>query len=197
MTRKIKARDVKPGMEIKWTENGWTYQGTPIKIEQRGFPTLSIAFRSARSGWQYVDPDQEVTVLKEAQPDEPTAFGSAVEVAGVKYVRIAPRDLLHSDAQPWLSDVGIRRSWGEICDNGPVTIINADPFDLPAQGATEPRKWDRWEDVPDMVAVRSTTGNVHRKAPDRTELQALDGEWWPSILVTSKLCSLAPFTEVI
>ena len=192
MTRKIKAQDLKPGMKIEWTEYGWTHSGTVSEVQDPNRSSLFISFRAADELWMCVDKDLKVTVLKEPQPEEPTAFGACVKAGEVRFFRINTRGAL----RPWLSDGGGSRSWNELLSFGPVVIMCADPFATPAQNDTDPQVWARWEDVPDMTPVRSTTGNVYRKAPDGTELQTLAGEWWPSILATSKIRSLAPFTEV-
>lgn len=193
MTRQIKAAEVREGMEIRWEEDGAVITLPVFEVMAADCGRVSFVPES-RTPW-HVKRDQTVTVLKEPQPDEPTAFGACVEVVGVKYVRAG------SDAWPWTADetpheIACACDWRCLTKQGHVRVINPDPF-ANVQAEPEPRVWERWEDVPDMTAVRSTTGNVYRKAPGGTERQTLAGEWWPSILATRKMRSLAPFTEVL
>lgn len=156
MTRKIKAQDVKPGMEIEWKRGGY-YTRCVVGLVQKedlSYSAYSIRAVGSSAGWKIFSEGEEVTVLKEAQPDEPTAFGACVEAGGVWFVRLDVRDFSDPDFQPWQSESLIQCTWEDICAQGPVTIINADPFATPAQNDTDPRVWERWEDVPQMTAVQ-------------------------------------------
>lgn len=125
MTRKIKAQDIKPGMEIEWKRGGY-YTRCVVGLVQKEdlyYPAYSIRAVGSSAGWKIFSEGEEVTVLKEAQPPDPTAFGACVEVAGVKYVRCDDDELewKSSDGAGWWR-------WSDLCDKGHVTVVNADPF---------------------------------------------------------------------
>lgn len=125
MTRKIKAQDVKPGMEIEWKYGGYYTRCVVRLVQKENFfhPAYSIRAVGSSAGWKIFSEGDEVTVLKEPQPEEPPAFGACVEVAGVKYVRCDDDDL------EWMSSVGAGWwRWSDLCDKGHVTVVNADPF---------------------------------------------------------------------
>lgn len=199
MTYKIEARDVKPGMEIEWTDNGWTYSGTISEAQRSGCSRPSMSFQNTDQVWQHVAADQEVTVLSDPQPEEPTAFGAAVEVAGVKYVRIDHREYSSLDYQPWMDSFeGSYSHWNQLTSLGPVTVVIRDPFATPEMhDATEFRKWDRWGDVPDMTAVRARNiKGLFRRNGDRVERLLGKDCWRTSPLTPITLNSVIPFTEV-
>lgn len=125
MTRKIKAQDIKPGMEIEWKYGGYYTRCVVGLVEKENLSYLAYSIRAVGSsaGWRIFSEGDEVTVLNEAQPPEPTEFGACVEVAGVKYVRC------DDDALMWKApDNAGWWSWSDLCDKGHVTVINADPF---------------------------------------------------------------------
>lgn len=195
--KQIKASEVREGMEIRWEEDGAVITLPVFEVMTADCGRVSFVPES-RTPW-HVKRDQVVTVLREPQPDEPTAFGAAVEAGGVWFVRVDVVDVRafeDSDFQPWQSESLIQCTWAEVCEQGPVTIINADPFSPPAQDATEPRTWDRWEDVPDMVAVRSgLIADAFRRSGDHVERLFRVG-WAGSTLTAAILNAAAPFTEV-
>lgn len=135
MTRKIKAQDIKPGMEIEWKYGGY-YTRCVVRLVQKEnffYPAYSIRAVGSSAGWKTFHEGEEVTVLKEAQPEEPTAFGACVEVCGVKYVCV------DDDYLAWkgTEDFGWW-GWSDLCDKGHVTVINPDPF-ATVQAEKEPR----------------------------------------------------------
>lgn len=191
MKRHIKASEVKPGMEIEWRKDGWTHSGTIAVAREAGFSQPLMHLQNTEHLWEYVGLDQEVTVLREAQPEEPTAFGACVEVAGAKYVMAS-----HFSQARWIDEYDQWNRWGTLCERGPVEV-KPNPFGTPAQDATEPRMWDRWEDVPDMVAVRTENGVVvARRYGDCVYRLFSDGDWGRSMLTAHDLNVLAPLTEV-
>lgn len=138
MTRKIKASEVREGMEIEWTSLGWYHRGVVSTVVRNDYAGVWV--QSSDGIELSVEPDQVFTVLSEPQPSEPTAFASAE-----------------------------RR---------------------------EPRKWDRWEDVPDRVTVRPTDAETpYRKVGDRIECKTVQ-EWKPSVIGEYDLNRYSPFTEV-
>lgn len=191
MTRKIKAQDVKPGMEIEWKCGGY-YTRCVVGLVQRenlSYPAYSIRAVGSAAGWKTFSAGHEVTVLKEDQPPEPTAFGACVEVAGVKYVRC------DDDELEWKGiEVFGWWGWGSLCDKGHVTVINPDPFTNTEP--REPRVWKRWADVPEMTPVRvSGTALLYRKVGDRIECGRSES-WVPSFADEHDLNEYSPFTEV-
>ena len=196
--RKIKVQDVKPGMEIEWKHGGYHTKCVVglMEKENLSYPAYSIRAAGSSAGWKIFSEGAEVTVLSEPQPEEPTAFGAAVEAGGVWFVRLDVRTFKDPDFQPWQSESLIQCTWADICEQGPVTIINADPFATPVQGKAEPRKWDRWEDVPDMVEVQPRTASgLFRRNGDRIERLLDKNGWWTSALTAITLNAIAPFTE--
>lgn len=187
MTRKIKAQDVKPGMKVEFTREGWTSSGIVDSVWTQG--TQTWFYSQPSNARRYLSSNQEVTVLAEPQSPEPTAFGACVEVAGKKYVRVDE----HEPA--WVSNDDHKWDyWADILDAGPVTVINPAPF-----ASTEPRAprvWDRWADVPDRVTVRvSSNALPYRKVGDRIEYR-LGGSWVPAFSDEHDLNEFSPFTEV-
>lgn len=187
MTREIKAREVREGMEIEWEEDGAVIRLPVFEVMEGTCGRVSFV-PGGRTPW-HVKRDQVVIVLREPQPVEPTAFGACVEVAGVKYVRFEE----HEPA--WVSYAGRKWSyWADILDAGHVTVINPDPF--ASTEPREPRVWDRWEDVPEMTPVRvGDAYTQYRKVDGRIERKP--GEVWvPAFVDEYDLNKYSPFTEV-
>lgn len=121
MTRKIKASEVREGMEIEWSDRGWYHRGEVATVKRNDH--VGVWVQSSDGFEMSVEPDQAFTVLGEPQPPEPTAFGACVEVGGMKYVRVDE----HEPA--WVSNDDHKWSyWADILDDGHVTVINPDPF---------------------------------------------------------------------
>lgn len=191
MTRKIKASEVREGMEIEWSDRGWYHRGVVAAVT-RNHPR-GVWVQSSDGFEMSVEPDEVFTVLAEPQPPEPTAFGAAVEAGGVWFVRLDVRDLNDPDFQPWQSESLIQCTWAEVCDQGQVTVVNPDPFASTEQ--REPRVWDRWADVPDRVTVRLTDVETpYRKVGDRIECKPVNA-WEPSLTGERGLNIWSPFTE--
>lgn len=188
MTRQIKASEVREGMEIRWEEDGAVIRPPVFEVMTADCGRVSFVPES-RTPW-HVKRDQVVTVLREPQPDEPTAFGACVEVAGVKYVRVDE----HGPA--WVSNADYEwNHWAGILDAGHVTVINADPF--ANTEPREPRVWERWADVPDGVTVRLTgIETPYRKVGGRIECRPAK-EWELSVTSERVLNKFSPFTEVL
>ena len=195
MTRKIKAQDLKPGMKIEWTEYGWTHSGTVSEVQDPNRSSLFISFRAADELWMCVDKDLKVTVLKEAQPEEPTAFGAAVEVDGVKYVRVQPKHVKdHPDYCPWISEYGVPVQWDYICTGGTVEVK---PYPFANTEQREPRVWDRWADLPEMTPVRvGGSCTLYRKVDGRIERKPWTA-WATAAVNENDLDKYSPFTEVL
>ena len=122
--RQIKASEVKPGMEVEFT--------TVRKVTVNKIITWRDGRRELRDGRgnvAIIATDAPVTVLSEPQPEEPTAFGARVVAGERKFVRE------QNDVCPWAESLdGELYDWGDVCNEGKVTIIVADPsWTLPAQ----------------------------------------------------------------
>ena len=197
MTRKIKAQDVKPGMTVEWTDRNWKHSGTIAKARLLGGAFPFVAFWSAEDKCQTAELDQEVTVLKEAQPEEPNEFGARVVVDGVQFIRRGG-----DTTYAWEASSGTCFTWDDLLRLGQVAVVPDQGWTVPTdtpevQAATEPRKWDRWEDVLDMVVVRTKVEQVVvRRAGDRIERLFSNNKWKSSFLTARDLNFFAPFTEV-
>ena len=131
MTRTITPAEVKPGMRIRWESEGITRECTVAAACTNSMGGLEVTAPSG--GRTYVWSDSVLTVLMEAQPEEPTAFGARVVADGMLFVRA------DDDANPWR----------DVCALGPVTIIDADPsWTLPAQVKVAPVVPERIEEWP-------------------------------------------------
>lgn len=198
--KQIKASEVREGMEIEWSDRGWYHRGVVAAVT-RNHPG-GVWLQSSDGFEMSVEPDQVITVLSEPQPDEPTAFGARVVVNGLRFLR-AP--MCSGDSTTWLSDSGFKwHKWAEILAMGPVTVVPDQGWTVPdgseatpeVHDATEPRTWDRWEDVPDRVTVRPTDAETpYRKVGDRIECKTVQ-EWKPSVIGEYDLNRYSPFTEV-
>lgn len=111
------------GAEVKFDLCGWKVKGFICDIRHLD----AAKWIMSEDGFELsLDFKQKLTILTPAppkQPEEPTAFGACVEVAGVKYVRCDDDELewKSSDGDGWWR-------WSYICGKGPVTVVNADPF---------------------------------------------------------------------
>lgn len=144
--RQIKASEVKPGMTIRWEARGFTHEGPVERVvgDCGGRATRVVNGTHGMSIWN----DAEVTVLSEIaqpQPEEPTAFGARVTAGGRRFVRG------HGVVWPWIESLdGELYDWRNVCDEGEVTIIDADPsWALPAQVKVAPVVPERIEEWPE------------------------------------------------
>lgn len=193
MTRDIKASEVREGMEIEWSDRGWYHRGVVAAVT-RNHPG-GVWVQSSDGFEMSVEPDQVFTVLAEPQPEEPTAFGAAVEVDGVKYVRVQPKHVKdHPDYCPWISEYGVPVQWDYICTGGTVEVK---PYPFANTEQREPRVWDRWADVPEMTPVRASgLALLYRKVGDRIKCGRA-GSWAPAFADEYGLNKFSPFTEVL
>lgn len=176
MTRTIKAAEVKPGMNIRFDLEGWDVKGTVARMHRR---PQGMWLYTDQSFELSLDLDAPVTVLSEPQPAEPTAFGARVVAGDLRFVRG------RGPVWPWTESLnGELYDWGNVCDEGPVTVIDADPsWAVPADTPEVPERieeWDTWEDVPEGVVVtapglfchyRKNQGAIEFSDPDD------DPEW--------------------
>jgi len=203
--RQIKASEVKPGMKIEWTSGGVLHRLTPnyigtfrsdVTIFGPDVPKVTgYNLCTEGGGVQWVSVDQAVTVLAEAQPEEPTTFGARVVVDGRRFLR-SPEEKF--DIQPWLEEnEGIWRDWDELIILGPVQVV-------PDQGWTVPdvpkpiEEWDTWEDVPEGVVVTAPGLFCHyRKNQGVVEFSDAEGDPdWTEPHIRSMSRRFAPWTRV-
>lgn len=142
MTRKIKANEVEPGMEVQFDLGGWDVRGTVASV---GFRRESVWIYTNQSCEMSLDLDDQITVLSEpapVQPEEPTEFGAKVIVDGRRFLR-AP--LHSSDPTPWLSHLdGTWIKWSTILAMGPVTVVPDQGWTVPADTPKVPERIEEW-----------------------------------------------------
>lgn len=142
--RQIKASEVQPGMTIRAEYLGVTHEFTVNSVGSAS-STGGVEACTELGGSVYLAGRKPVTVLAEpapAQPEEPTAFGAKVVVAGERALRIAQGS--------WLTDGLERCTWDDLCEMGPVTIIDANPsWTAPADREPTPEVPDRIEEWPE------------------------------------------------
>ena len=86
--RQIKVNEIKPNMTIRWTHNKVTYE-CPVMDRDGTDKDGGVLCHVTEMHSQYVNPEvEEVTVVSEPQPEEPTSFGARVMVAGRKIIRV-------------------------------------------------------------------------------------------------------------
>ena len=177
MTRTIKASEIKPGMTIRWEARGFTHEGPVERVvgDCGGRATRVVNGTHGMSIWN----DAEVTVLSEIaqpQPEEPTAFGARVVAGRERFLRC------DCDSRPWRSvsedgALGFFADWPLVCEAGPVTVIDADPYwtaheDTP-KTPTVPELIEEWPE--DDTALRK---HKWRDVDGRVWVSA-DGGWNP------------------
>lgn len=155
MTRVIRASDVKPGMEVEFT--------LTRRMTIRNVITWDGSHRELRDDTGHVarvDADTPVIVLSEpapAQPEEPTELGVKARVREGRFVRLH-EGLAGSNV--WFEEgTGYRWTWDDLCEMGPVTVVPDQGWTVPDTPEVPDRvdEWDTWEDVPEGVAVESST----------------------------------------
>lgn len=191
MSRQIKARDVKPGMRIGY-DNGSAHG--IIEVTRCGQGLGEVTMSREDDAHVTLLSSAVVTVLREPQPEEPTAFGACVEAGGVSFIRV------DDDDAPWATPTpggGFTwASWGTITSRGPVTVVTRDPFAKPQPAQREPRVWENWADVPEGVDAITRSGDVCQKDGEVILLRFGAG-WAQSLMDGSEIQDLAPFTEVL
>lgn len=121
MTRTIKASEVKPSMVVRWESRGFTHEGTVERVTS-GLSKYTTRFINSSFGMDVLN-ETTVTVLSEPQPEEPTSFGARVTVRGLRFVRG------HDADWPWIDSLdGELYDWNDLCEMGPVVVIDDDPY---------------------------------------------------------------------
>ena len=142
--RQIKASEVKPGMTIQWTQGDMVIQVPVGRIGKFGD---NHSLRTPQGKAAILPYGTPVTVLAEPQPEEPTAFGEKVVVAGERALCIAQG--------LWLTDGLERCTWDELCEMGPVQVIPDQGWTVPEQATETPEVPERIDEWPeDDTALR-------------------------------------------
>lgn len=126
MSRQITPAEIKVGMEIEWVSKGFTVSGTVNGLAVVGGEAVYVYAPGNVADALYVGGGTPVTVLKEAPPEEPQAFGAIVEVGGARYARCSGDA---SVAFPWIKEVsGVIWNWANLLERGTPEILVADPL---------------------------------------------------------------------
>lgn len=197
--RQIKASEVKPGMVVKWASRGFTHEGPVMRLTSSagGLVTRFINHIDGPSGMN-VSSETMVTVLSEPappQPEEPTALGARVVVGERRFI------LVDNDSTPWLNmNTWVWYSWGELCNMGTVTVIDAAPsWTAPADKETSevPSHIQTRDDWPeDDTPLRPYKWEAHGTTGGAGDTwEYVDGAWkWynDSDSTRSSVCWPAP-----
>ena len=148
MTRTIKASEVKPGMTIQWEEDGAKIQ-IPVHDVDAGGEMVGLVPPTI-TPWR-VSANTPVTVLSDpapVQPEEPKAFGAAVETP-----HWSDRDGCQKfiwGGYGWAAECGNTYTWDTLTEFGTVKVANPDPFAKPAPEV--PERIEEWPE--DDTALR-------------------------------------------
>lgn len=145
--RQIKINEVKPGMTIRWETGGITHE-CEVEAATPSLASGAVDLDAVGGGYMRIERATLVTVLSEpapAQPEEPTALGARVVVGEHRFI------LVDNDSTPWLNmNTWMWYSWGELCNMGTVTVIDADPcWTAPADREPTPEVPERIEEWPE------------------------------------------------
>ena len=142
--RQIKVNEIKPNMTIRWTHNKVTYE-CPVMDRDGTDKDGGLLCHVTEMHSQYVHPEvEEVTVVSEPQPEEPTTFGARVMAGGLMFVRV-----IHHE-RPWMVSLdGELYDWNDLCKLGSVAVIEAEPYwEIPTDVDS-----DSASKVPDRIEV--------------------------------------------
>ena len=201
--RQIKASEVKPGMEIEWTKDGVLHRLTPKQIVTfksianlscpDGHKVTGYNLCTEGGGVQWVNVDQEVTVLSEPQPDAPKAFGAAVETPHWSDSDGCQKFIW--DGYGWSSECGNSYTWDALTEFGTVKVANPDPFAKPAPEV--PDRLEEWpEDDEHLRGYKweDSVGAVWSSQGGKWGYRAPGGKWRQLVELTRPF--RGPFTRV-
>lgn len=146
--KQIKAREVKPGMEVEFTltRRMKVYKNVEGDYSERELEDVSGSI-------VFVGADTPVTVLSEPappQPEEPTEFGAKARVRGRCFLRMGEVGV---GRYVWFEKwSGSRWSWDDLCEMGPVTVIPDQGWTVPDDTPEVPERIDEWPE--DDTALR-------------------------------------------
>lgn len=180
MTRIIKAKDILPGMTIRWGYGDVSYQ-CPIARVELFNGGQDVQGETMKGQTVLIQGGKDVLVVKEPpHPEEPTEFGARAVVNGRRFLR-APEG--EEDYCPWLEEgKGIWYDWDNLLRMGPVTVVPDQGWTVPDTPEVPERidEWDTWEDVPEGVAVaKPMLWYRYRKIGGKNEAfgPTTGGEW--------------------
>lgn len=141
MTRTIKAKDIKPGMTIRWGYGDVSYQCPIVRVELFN-GGQDVQGETQRGQAVLIQGGKDVLVVKEPQPEEPAEFGAKVRVGGQLFLRAQQRRI---DPIPWLGQSDGRwRNWAAILAMGPVQVVPDQGWTVPADTPEVPDRIDEW-----------------------------------------------------
>ena len=117
----VKVEDLRPGDKfVLWEpyECG-IYEGTFVNAESTRYVTVKGA-----SGYEqclYTGAEQRWYLVERAPVEEPTGWGAIVEVAGVKYSRVAYESDV--DDVPWVREAGAWYDWEDLTSRGVPNVL--------------------------------------------------------------------------
>ena len=147
--KQIKARDIKPGMTIRWGYGDVSYQCPIVRVELfNGGQDVQGETRQGQT--VLIQGGKDVLVVKEPQPEEPTEFGALRWVGDRCFVRLDEAGERHL---VWYEKSrGVLWGWEDLCKMGPVTVVPDQGWTVP--DTTEvPERTEEWPD--DDTALRA------------------------------------------
>ena len=160
--RQIKASEVKPGMEVEWTQAGVTRKCVAETVDSAS-PRYGVNLHTSEGGLVHIPGNAEVTVLSEpapVQPEEPVTLCARIVVAGRKIYRWTEDP---KEPWPWRGEAlnvdPVLWSWGQLCGLGQVTIIDADPSWTVPDTPEVPERIEEWPE--DDTALRKHKWREH------------------------------------
>lgn len=160
--RQIKARDILPGMTIRWSYGDVSYQCTLARVE-RFNDGQDVQGETRQHQTVLIHGDKDVVVVNEPpQPQEPTEFGAKVRVRDGRFVRLGDGDLRY---HVWHEEgTGYQWTWDQLCARGPVTVVPDQGWTVPADTPKVPERIEEWPESDEHL----------RKHPWRDR----DGDTW-------------------
>jgi len=150
--RQIKASEIKPGMEVEWTQWGITSTLLVRSIEPSS-NQMSQEIMAFGGGDVTLYNETPVTVLSEpapAKPEEPTELGVKARVREGRFLRL--REGLEGSNVWFEEGTGYRWTWDDLCEMGPVTVIPDQGWTVPADTSVVPERIEEWPE--DDTALR-------------------------------------------
>lgn len=142
----IKASEVKPGMEVEWTQAGVTRKCVAETVDSSS-PRYGVNLHTSEGGLVHIPGNAEVTVLAEPappKPEEPRWVAARAKLRDYRFFRVDESDRPWRKADCMGRVFPYRYSWRDVCSLGPVTVV-------PDQGWTVPDDTPEVPDVPDRI----------------------------------------------
>ena len=117
----VKVEDLRPGDKFfVWEpyECG-IYDGTFVNSGPTG--NVTVKDDSGYEQCLYLGEEQRWYLVERAPVEEPTGWGAIVEVAGVKYSRVAYES--DGDDEPWVREAGAWYGWEDLTSRGVPNVL--------------------------------------------------------------------------